>query len=114
MSNFRPIDQYQERAIGLPYPITLIGIAEGHYDKGDRLIGTCVPEVVEIAEAVAKAFLFFPEHLSMVELRFIRRVFGPLTPELVLTSTRVDHPLVQVKKSVKGYDVAIDFQDPEQ
>jgi DNA-binding transcriptional regulator YiaG len=77
------LDRYEERLMGLPYPVVLINAAEEvTHPKTGAVIGVAVPDAEELAAAVALALCFMPTRLSGTEVRFIRRVMGMTGQEL--------------------------------
>jgi DNA-binding transcriptional regulator YiaG len=71
------LDRYEEKLMGLPYPIVLIDAAEEiTHPKSGEVLGVAIPQAEELAAAVALALCFMPVRLSGAEVRFIRRVMG--------------------------------------
>src|ERR1019366_7390172 len=77
------LDRYEEKLMGLPYPITLINAAEEvTHPKTGEVLGVTVPDAEELAAAVSLALCFMPLRLSGAEIRFVRRVMGMTGQEL--------------------------------
>jgi len=80
---FRKIERYEERALGLPYPVILENAAEELLDEvtGER-IGVRIPNLEGLAAAVAVVRCLCPLQLCGAEVRFIRRVLDMTQEEL--------------------------------
>ena len=77
------LHRYEEKLMGLPYPVILLDAAEEiTHPKTDKVLGVAVPDAEELAAAVAFALCFMPTRLSGAEVRFIRRVMGMTGQEL--------------------------------
>lgn len=77
------LDRYEEKLMGLPYPVVLLNAAEEiTHPKTGTVLGVAVPDAEELAAAVALALCFMPTRLSGAEVRFIRRVMGMAGQEL--------------------------------
>ena len=77
------LDRYEEKLVGLPYPVTLVNAAkEVTHPRTDEILGIAVPNSEELAAAVALALCFMPARLIGAEVRFIRRVLGMTGQEL--------------------------------
>lgn len=77
------LDRYEEKLMGLPYPVVLLNAAEEiTHPKTGAVLGVAVPDAEELAAAVALALCFMPARLSGAEVRFIRRVMGMTGQEL--------------------------------
>src|SRR5665213_631330 len=77
------LDRYEEKLMGLPYPVVLLNAAEEiTHPKTGKVLGVAVPDAEELAAAVALALCFMPTRLSGAEVRFIRRVMGMTGQEL--------------------------------
>ena len=77
------LDRYEEKLMGLPYPIVLLNAAEEiTHPKTGKVLGVAVPDAEELAAAVALALCFMPTRLTGAEVRFIRRVMGMTGQEL--------------------------------
>jgi transcriptional regulator with XRE-family HTH domain len=84
------LDRYEERLMGLPYPIVLLNAAEEvTHPKTGKVIGIAVPNSEELAAAVALALCFMPVRLIGDEVRFIRRVLG-MTGQDLASSVEMD------------------------
>ena len=71
------LDRYEEKLMGLPYPIVLLDAAEEiTHPKTGETLGIAIPDSEELAAAVALALCFLPVRLTGTEVRFIRRVLG--------------------------------------
>lgn len=71
----RILERYEDRLMGLPYPIMLLDAAEEvTHPRTGRVIGVAIPNAEELAAAVALALCFMPVRLIGAEVRFIRRV----------------------------------------
>lgn len=77
------LERYEDNGMGLPYPITLINIAERvvNPDTGEE-IGISIPNLESVVAEVAAALCFMPQKLSGAEVRFIRRVLSMNGQEL--------------------------------
>lgn len=77
------MDRYEEKLMGLPYPVVLFNAAEEvtHPTTGETL-GVAIPDAEEMAAAVALALCFIPTRLTGAEVRFIRRVLDMTGQEL--------------------------------
>jgi DNA-binding transcriptional regulator YiaG len=77
------MDRYEEKLMGLPYPVVLLNAAEEvtHPTTGEAL-GVAIPDAEEMAAAVAIALCFIPTRLTGAEVRFIRRVMDMTGQEL--------------------------------
>ena len=74
---FKTIDRYEETGLGLPYPITLIDGAEVEIDDETGVeVGVSVPDLEQLAAAVALARVLHPVQLAPEEVRFVRFVLG--------------------------------------
>jgi transcriptional regulator with XRE-family HTH domain len=79
----RILDRYEDKLMGLPYPITLLDAAEEVTDpRSGKVLGVAVPDAEELAAAVALAICFMPTRLLGAEIRFIRRVLDMTGQEL--------------------------------
>lgn len=77
------LDRYEERLMGLPYPVVLLdAVEEITHPKTGEILGVAIPEAEELAAAVAVALCFMPVRLIGAEVRFIRRVLGMTGLEL--------------------------------
>src|SRR5271157_990281 len=77
------LDRYEERLLGLPYPVVLLNAAEEITDPDTgEVLGVAVPHAEELAAAVALALCFQPFRLTGAEVRFIRRVLAMTGQEL--------------------------------
>ena len=77
------LERYEERLLGLPYPVVLFDAAEEVVDSDTgEVLGVAVPHAEELAAAVALALCFQPFVLTGAEVRFIRRVLGMTGQEL--------------------------------
>lgn len=72
----RVLPRYEERGLGLPYPVVLINAAEEHSDAAGNVLGVSVPDLEGLAAAVAVARAFLPVELTGAEVRFMRKVIG--------------------------------------
>ena len=72
----RVLPRYEEKGLGLPYPVVLINAAEEHSDAADNVLGVSVPNLEGLAAAVAVARAFLPVELTGSEVRFMRKVIG--------------------------------------
>ena len=72
----RVLPRYEERGLGLPYPVVLINAAEEHSDAAGNVLGVSVPNLEGLAAAVAVARAFLPVELTGSEVRFMRKVIG--------------------------------------
>ncbi|MBM3592920.1 MAG: hypothetical protein FJX32_09655 [Alphaproteobacteria bacterium] len=72
----RVLPRYEERGLGLPYPVVLINAAEEHMDAAGNVLGVAVPHLEGLAAAVAVARAFLPLELTGSEVRFMRKVIG--------------------------------------
>ncbi len=72
----RVLPRYEERGLGLPYPVVLINAAEEHSDATGNVLGVSVPNLEGLAAAVAVARAFLPVELTGNEVRFMRKVIG--------------------------------------
>ncbi len=69
------LDRYEEKLMGLPYPVVLLDAAEEvTHPKTGKVLRITIPEAEEMAAAVALALCFIPTRLTGAEVRFIRRV----------------------------------------
>ncbi len=59
------MDRYEEKLIGLPYPVVLLGSAEEvtHPTTG-KVLGVAIPDAEEMAAAVGLALCFSPTRLA--------------------------------------------------
>lgn len=74
---FKTLARYEEADLGLPYSITLIDSAEQEIDDHTgEPIGISVPDLEQLAIAVAIVRVLAPVQLAGAEVRFIRRVLG--------------------------------------
>lgn len=77
------LERYEEKLMGLPYPVVLLGAAEEvTHPKNSKLLGVAIPGSDELAAAVALALCFMPTRFIGSEVRFIRRVLGMSGQEL--------------------------------
>ena len=77
------LDRYEEKLMGLPYPVVLLDAAEEiTHPKTGKVLGVSIPNAEELAAAVALALCFMPVRLTGAEVRFIRRVMGMTGQEL--------------------------------
>jgi DNA-binding transcriptional regulator YiaG len=77
------LDRYEEKLMGLPYPVLLLDAAEEvTHPKTGKVIGIGIPDAEELAAAVAIALCFMPVRLTGPEVRFIRRVLDMTGQEL--------------------------------
>jgi transcriptional regulator with XRE-family HTH domain len=76
------LERYEDDLMGLPYPVTLLNVAEQVIDSDGSVIGVGVPNAEGIAATVAMALCFLPQRLIGAEVRFIRRVLGKSSQEL--------------------------------
>jgi|GEM_PF-1384923 len=84
------LDRYEERLLGLPYPVVLLNAAEEITDPDTgEVLGVAVPHAEELAAAVALALCFQPFRLTGAEVRFIRRVLG-MTGQELATAVEMD------------------------
>ena len=72
----RVLPRYEEKGLGLPYPVVLINAAEEHTDAAGNVLGVSVPDLEGLAAAVAVARAFLPVELTGSEVRFMRKVIG--------------------------------------
>ena len=72
----RVLPRYEEKGLGLPYPVVLINAAEEHSDAAGNVLGVSVPNLEGLAAAVAVARAFLPVELTGREVRFLRKVIG--------------------------------------
>ena len=72
----RVLPRYEEKGLGLPYPVVLINAAEEHTDAAGNVLGVSVPNLEGLAAAVAVARAFLPVELTGSEVRFMRKVIG--------------------------------------
>ena len=72
----RVLPRYEEKGLGLPYPVVLINAAEEHSDAAGNVLGVSVPNLEGLAAAVAVARAFLPVELTGAEVRFMRKVIG--------------------------------------
>ncbi|MCA3270433.1 MAG: hypothetical protein ING12_00430 [Roseomonas sp.] len=72
----RVLPRYEERGLGLPYPVVLINAAEEHSDAAGNVLGVSVPDLEGLAAAVAVARALLPVELTGSEVRFMRKVIG--------------------------------------
>ena len=72
----RVLPRYEEKGLGLPYPVVLINAAEEHVDAAGNVLGVSVPDLEGLAAAVAVARAFLPVELTGAEVRFMRKVIG--------------------------------------
>jgi transcriptional regulator with XRE-family HTH domain len=72
----RVLPRYEEKGLGLPYPVVLINAAEEHSDAVGNVLGVSVPNLEGLAAAVAVARAFLPVELTGSEVRFLRKVIG--------------------------------------
>jgi transcriptional regulator with XRE-family HTH domain len=72
----RVLPRYEEKGLGLPYPVVLINAAEEHSDAAGNVLGVSVPDFEGLAAAVAIARAFLPVELTGSEVRFMRKVIG--------------------------------------
>lgn len=79
---FRRIEHYEERALGLPYPVILKGAAEEEIGADEERLGVRIPDLEGLAAAVVLARCLWPYDLAGTEVRFIRRVLGYTQKEL--------------------------------
>jgi transcriptional regulator with XRE-family HTH domain len=76
------LERYEDDLMGLPYPVTLLDIAEQVTGPDGSVIGVGVPNAEGIAATVAMALCFLPQRLIGAEVRFVRRVLGKSSQEL--------------------------------
>ena len=69
----RVLPRYEEKGLGLPYPVVLINAAEEHSDAAGNVLGVSVPNLEGLAAAVAIARAFLPVELTGSE---VRKVIG--------------------------------------
>ncbi len=79
---FRRIERYEERGLGLPYPVVLLGAAEEEIHESGERVGVRIPDLEGLTAAVALARCLWPYDLAGAEVRFIRRVLGYTQKEL--------------------------------
>ena len=79
---FKRIEHYEERGLGLPYPVLLMGAAEEELDEDGERVGVRIPDLEGLAAVVALARCLWPYDLAGSEVRFIRRVLGYTQKEL--------------------------------
>ncbi|MFN9096336.1 MAG: hypothetical protein ACK5WN_18785 [Alphaproteobacteria bacterium] len=72
----RVLPRYEEKSLGLPYPVVLINAAVEHVDAAGNVLGVSVPDLEGLAAAVAVARAFLPVELTGSEVRFMRKVIG--------------------------------------
>ncbi|MCA3416073.1 MAG: hypothetical protein INF84_15865, partial [Roseomonas sp.] len=72
----RVLPRYEEKSLGLPYPVVLINAAVEHVDAAGNVLGVSVPDLEGLAAAVAVARAFLPVELTGAEVRFMRKVIG--------------------------------------
>ncbi len=72
----RVLPRYEEKGLGLPYPVVLINAAEEHSDAAGNVLGVSVPDLEGLAAAVAVARAFLPVEMTGAEVRFMRKVIG--------------------------------------
>ena len=72
----RVLPRYEERGLGLPYPVVLINAAEEHADAAGNVLGVSIPDLEGLAAAVSVARAFLPVELTGAEVRFMRKVIG--------------------------------------
>lgn len=72
----RVLPRYEERGLGLPYPVVLLNAAVEHSDAAGNVLGVSVPDLEGLAAAVAVARAFLPVELTGSEVRFMRKVIG--------------------------------------
>jgi transcriptional regulator with XRE-family HTH domain len=72
----RVLPRYEEKGLGLPYPVVLINAAVEHADAAGNVLGVSVPDLEGLAAAVAVARAFLPVELTGSEVRFMRKVIG--------------------------------------
>jgi DNA-binding transcriptional regulator YiaG len=72
----RVLPRYEEKGLGLPYPVVLINAAVEHADEAGNVLGVSVPDLEGLAAAVAVARAFLPVELTGSEVRFMRKVIG--------------------------------------
>lgn len=84
------LERYEEKLMGLPYPIILLDAAEEitHPESGE-VLGVAIPDAEELAAAVALALCFMPARLTGAEVRFLRRVMG-MTGQELATAVEMD------------------------
>jgi transcriptional regulator with XRE-family HTH domain len=76
------LEHHEDNLMGLPYPVTLLNVAEQVTDPDGSVIGVGVPNAEGIAATVAMALCFLPHRLTGAEVRFIRRVLGKSSQDL--------------------------------
>jgi DNA-binding transcriptional regulator YiaG len=77
------LDRYEERLMGLPYPVVLLDAAEEiTHPKSGEVLGIAIPDAEELAASVALALCFMPVRLTGAEVRFVRRVMDMAGQEL--------------------------------
>nr|WP_294557275.1 hypothetical protein [uncultured Rhodopila sp.] len=70
----RNLEYYEEKGIGLPYPVILLNIVQELIDDRGERIGTRIPNLQGLSATVAIARCLHPLKLRGAEVRFIRRV----------------------------------------
>jgi transcriptional regulator with XRE-family HTH domain len=77
------LERYEEKLMGLPYPVILLDAAEEiTHPKSGEVLGVAIPDAEELAASVALALCFMPARLTGAEVRFVRRVMGMTGQEL--------------------------------
>lgn len=64
------LERYEDDLMGLPYPVTLLNVAEQVTNPDGSVIGVGVPNAERIAATVAMALCFLPQRLIGAEVRF--------------------------------------------
>lgn len=73
---FRTIDRYEERNLGLPYPVVLFNAVEEELDEAGNVVGIHIPGLETLVTTVAVIRCLVPFRLTGQEVKFIRRVIG--------------------------------------
>ena len=74
---FRTIERYEDRSLGLPYPVVLLnGVEEEIDDESGERVGISIPHLEDLMATVVIARVLHPLQLEGGEVKFIRRVLG--------------------------------------
>lgn len=79
---YRTLESYEDRSLGLPYPVVLFnGVEEEIDDATGERVGVSVPYLEDLVATVAIARVLHPLQLDGAEVKFIRRVIGKSAKE---------------------------------
>ncbi len=74
---YRRLDRYEDRSLGLPYPVVLCdGVEEEINDETGERVGISIPRLDDLVATVAIARILRPLQLDGAEVRFVRRIIG--------------------------------------